>query len=95
MEDSEADPRRHRLNERRLRQRCVFGSRTHEPLSSALERTRTGGGGSKCTITVSGRQPRFKASFAATLDLAVGQGPPTVTIESGQIDVGAPVMGCL
>jgi hypothetical protein len=54
-----------------------------------------GGGGGQCTIAVNERRPRFKATFAATLDLAAGQGPPMVTIESGQIDVGTPAMGCL
>lgn len=48
------------------------------------------GGGGTCKIVVTERKPRFKAGFSAVLDLAVGQGPSTVTIEDGMLDVPTP-----
>ncbi|MEO8212975.1 MAG: hypothetical protein ABI560_07270 [Myxococcales bacterium] len=50
----------------------------------------SGGGGGTCKIVVTERKPRFKAAFSAVLDLAVGQGPSTVTIEEGMLDVPTP-----
>jgi hypothetical protein len=54
-----------------------------------------GAGGGDCTFVVSERKPRFKATFSASLALAVGSGPATIAIDSGEIDVTAPDEGCL
>ena len=50
----------------------------------------SGGGGGTCNIVVTERKPRFRADFSAVLDLAIGQGPATVTIEDGSVDVPTP-----